>query len=625
MFETARHQYYNEDKTDLTDAEFDALEDQIREADPKWKPLKKTGVRTFDSAGEIDLEEPMPSLDKVYPEDLEKHQKKLGGQSLIVMDKLDGTSLQLSYIAGIPTKLTTRGDGLRGRDVSFMIPTLISYGRIPRRIPVHTRVVFRLEAVMATEKFERAWSRAISGDRGFDNARQCVNGLFLRKKPTRPLAHVTFAVLGIYGMGLADGLMQAQTWGFETVFFFKHARTSKLSEALALRRRKSEFAIDGLVFGPASFILTYKNNDRPKLLKAYKENNDETAAIVMIESIIWQKTRLKRWQPKIKIKPTEMDGVIVEHATAHNPAWMKERGIGPGATVRVLRSGGVIPKIVGIVKKAHFEEPPGPYEQRGRFFYMTEFDEVAEIRRIHFFLTTMGIELLALKSLTKLYTRFKTVDDYVRIVYPEDVEQASGARALKAAHTKFVKAGLGEVQSKKMLNEIVNGLKSPIPMRRLMVATGVFPMGMGERKLSQLEDAGISMRDLGNTKDPKKLRALIMEVKGFKDRTANTIVEGVRAFRKWYKPYAGQMKLDGDLPATSEPVWGPLATKTVAFTGYRNAEHENWVIANGGQVTPFKAGTTYLIYSPTGKKSNKVEAAGDRALTFQQLREKYGN
>jgi DNA ligase (NAD+) len=623
LFEKARAQYYNETKTDLTDREFDVLEDAIRASDPDWKPLKKTGVRTFDTEGEVRLEEPMPSLDKVYPEDLEKHRRKVHAASWIVMDKLDGTSLQLTYSESLPIRLVTRGDGLLGRDVSFMIPALVSYGRIPKRIPDLERVVLRIEAVMASDVFERTWSRTAVGERGFDNARQCVNGLFLRKKPTRPLADVTFAVLGVYGTTLLGGLTGAAEQGFDTVFFFKMTDPSKLSEALALRRRKSKFAIDGLVFGPSSFVLTYKTNDRPKLLKAYKENDESGAAETTIERIIWQKTRLKRWQPKIKIAPTEMGGVVVEHATAHNPAWMMERGIGPGAIVRILRSGDVIPKIVGVVKKVEFEPPPGPYEQRGRFFYMTEFDETSEIRKIHFFLTTMGIELLALKSLTKLYTRFKTIESYVRIVYPEDFEDMARARMLQVAHTRFVKAGLGVNQSKKMLAEIVAGLRGPLSMRRLMVATGVFPMGMGEKKLAQLEEAGISMKQLGNTKDPAELKALIMGVKGFKDKTADTIVTGVQAFRSWYKPFAPHLKLDGELPIGDEPVWGPLSDKTVAFTGYRDAQHEQWVLDNGGQVTTFKANTSYLVYSPTGKKSNKVAAAGERALTFDQLKDKY--
>ncbi len=620
LFERARAQYYNEKSTDLTDPEFDYLEDQIRARDPEWKPLKKTGVRTFDTEGEIALVHPMPSLDKIYPVDLDKYRRKAHTSSWVAMDKLDGTSLQLVYFNGEPVQLITRGDGLLGRDVSFMLPALVSYGRIPKSIPAKGRRVFRIEAVMTASTFERTWSRKAAGDRGFDNARQCVNGLFLRKKPTRPLADVHLMVLGIYDMSIVDGLELATSWKFSTVFWVKHFRLDKLSEMLALRRRDSAFAIDGLVFGPADFLLVYKGNARPKLLKAYKENDDEQADETKVEQIIWQKTRLKRWQPKIRIAPTEMDGVIVENATAHNPAWMKERGIGPGAIVKVLRSGGVIPKIVGVVTPARFEPPPGPYEQRGRFFYMTEFDETAEIRKIHFFMTTMGIELLALKSLTKLYTRFKTIDDYVRIVYPDDVGVLNWE---VAARVTFFKCGIGQVMSRKIVGELKRGLAQPVSMRRLMVATGVFPMGMGEKKLAQLEEAGISMRDLGNCADPAKLKSMILEVKGFKDKTADTIVEGVTAFRKWYRPFAGRLKLDGSLPVPDEPTGGPLSGKTVAFTGYRDADQEEWVKANGGQVTGFKASTTYLLYSPTGKKSNKVEAAGERALIFKQLQDIY--
>lgn len=608
LFEKARQQYYNEDHTDLTDSEFDALEDRIRELDPEWKPLTKTGVRTFDHKNEVELERYMPSLDKKYPEHVEAHVRRVDARSWLVMDKLDGTSLQLIYDGGIPVRLITRGDGIVGRDVSFMLKALVAYNRIPKTIPRKRRTIFRCEGVMTKAVFERCWSKAAVNDRGADNARQCVNGAFLRKKPTRVLADISMMVLGMYGESLKSGLMDAENWGFHVVPYFDHVVISKLSKMLALRKKDSAFQIDGLVFGSSDFVLDYKTADKPKLLAAYKENADEQAVQTEVVSIDWKTTRLNRWQPRIFIEPTEMDGVVVRKATAHNPQWMIEKGIGPGAIVKVLRSGGVIPKIVGVVKQAPFVGPPGKYVQRGRFFYAPETVDSA-IRGTRFFLTTLGIELLAEKTLGKLYeVGFETATNFIWIISHRE-----------QAHKLFRAAGLGEVQTKKALDELERVLSNTISLKTLMVASGCFEAGVGERRLSQLEAAGLSMRKICNHKNEEALIATLLEVKGFKEKTATLIAEGVMEFRDWYKDHAKTLQVNGNLPTKKGPVHGPLNGLIISFTGYRSAEQEAWVVANGGTVADFSAKTDVLLYSEKGKASTKVAKAGSKAKTFADL------
>ncbi len=94
----AKEKYYN-DQPIMSDEEFDALEDKIRAYDPDWVELKKTGVKTKKT--EVVLEHFMPSLNKVYPEKVEAWLAKWQGPKL-VMDKLDGGSLQLTYKNGSP-------------------------------------------------------------------------------------------------------------------------------------------------------------------------------------------------------------------------------------------------------------------------------------------------------------------------------------------------------------------------------------------------------------------------------------------------------------------------------------------------------------------------------------------
>lgn len=627
QYKRAKVAYYNADKPIMTDKAFDKLEDQIREADPKWSELIKTGVTVADKKTERPLVEYMPSLNKMYPEAVAKFYARPVAAKInawVWMDKLDGTSLQLVYEHGRPSKLFTRGDGTLGGDISFFIAHLVKLKRIPAKIQLQERTTFRIEGLIAVKTFEAKWSREAKGKWGFDNIRNMVNGLFNKKDMHAALADVDLVVLGVYGMTMYSGLMTAAKWGFNVVHYQVvkgHKDAEAHGKVLEGRRAASIYEMDGLVIAPMVFELSYPNADKPKQLIAFKFNDDENAQQVTVEDIIWQKTRLKRWIPKINIKPTKMDGVMVSNAAAHNAQWMKEKGIGPGSIVKVLRSGGVIPKIVGVVKKAAFKEPPGAYRVEGVHFLMEEHDKTTELRGIHHFMTTLGIELLALKTLSKLYdVGFTTTQSYVELAPHLGQRSAVYLRA----GSLFAKAGIGNVMANKLFVELKRGLGATIPLKNLMIASGAFEQGgMGRRKLEQLEDAGISMATLCNMSS-KDAFETVTGVKGFSDKTAKVLVEGIKVFRAWYKPLKGVLNIDGNLPKKAKPVTGgKLSGVNVAWTSYRDKDQEAKVTSLGGAVVPYGAKMTILLYKEGAKFAAKIEKAGDKAMTWDQFAAKY--
>src|SRR5258708_5652200 len=208
LYTKAMWSYHNEKRQIITDKEFDKLEDMIREVEPTWDKLGLTGVRTFDRKMEVALTFPMPSLEKAYSEAVPKYLNRIDPKYSLVMDKLDGTSLQLRYESKMPYSLTTRGDGTLGRDVSYFLDALVELGRIPAEIDRDGTVVLRLEGVMKKETFAQKWSVEALGEKdGQDNARQLCNGVFMRKDAGPELADVDLKVLGVYGMNLVDGFL----------------------------------------------------------------------------------------------------------------------------------------------------------------------------------------------------------------------------------------------------------------------------------------------------------------------------------------------------------------------------------------------------------------------------------
>jgi DNA ligase (NAD+) len=630
LYTKAMWSYHNEKRQIITDKEFDKLEDLIREIEPTWEKLGKTGVRTFDRKMEVALTEFMPSLNKHYPDAIQTGLNRIDPSLAIEMDKLDGTALQLRCEDRKPYSLTTRGDGTLGRDVSYFIPALIETGRIPAEIDRDGTVVLRLEGVMKKKTFAEKWSVEALGEKeGQDNARQLCNGVFLRKEPGPELADIDLKVLGVYGLTLIEGLSWADDNGFDVVHALGFqipvdTAAEFLTAVLADRRAQGDYEIDGIVVTDSSFVLKYASDDKPKGIWAFKVNADDTADEVVVQDIEYAKTRTGKISIVARIPPTRMDGVVVERVTVHNAAWMLERNIGIGSVIKVLRSGGVIPKIVDVLEPGEFKAPPWPYRQEGRFFVVdtpkngigTTFvvqDKDIAIAQIRFFVTTLGIELLAEKTIEKLYdVGLCSAVDYINLVRSEPELRA-----------KLLSSGLGDGQAANIIAELSRVLLQPISLKTLMVASGCMEGGIGSRKLSSLEDYGLSMDGL-MIMSVAEIKDTLQQIDGWSDKTTIALTVGVHRFKQWFDQVKAAITTDGSLPAKVKKV-GALLGKKICFTGYRSQEQADIIEAQGGEIAvSFSGSTDVLLYKSDGKKSTKVEKAGDRALTWEQFVQRFG-
>lgn len=593
----AKAAYYNKEPI-MTDAQFDSLEDRIKAADPKWSELKATGVKVKKKP--VALVKPMPSLLKAYPDEMPKFLAKHGTE-FIIMDKLDGSSLQIVYRNGKPTKAITRGDGTTGGDISFLLPSL--------KLPTlkSGNFVLRCEAVMPDKVFKKKWAKT------FDNARNGVNGILNRTDSHPALADIKIVVLGVYGVKIGQGLLECARQGFDVVPYCvgKVTQVETLTKRLELRRAHGPFEIDGLVVAPLGFVLDYENADKPKNIIAFKINDEANAQVVKVKRIIWQVTGHGRIIPKIEIEPTQMDGVMVKHATSHNAKWMQDRGIGPGALIKVLRSGGVIPKIVGVKKAGKFQEPDMEYELKGVHFYHMHDDESVqrtEVLQCLKFMRTMGIEHVADKTITAVSGKFVKPDAWLRRWHMGTLQK------------RLVENGIGPKMSAVIVSEFDRVFANPVPISKLMVASHAFDPGVGLRRLNMLEKAGINLKSLIYMKRVSAI-ASMCEVKGFSEKTAALIADGMAFFEPMYEQYLKYLTID-DKPAKIVKKSGKFNGTCFTFTGYRDDEQAKYITDNGGEIVPFGSRTNVLLYKEGGKLSSKIEKAqskGFKVLTFDQL------
>ena len=117
-----RELYYNHAAPEITDAEFDALWDELKSLDPSNKVLHEVGPEPLPGTKKVDHMFPMRSLDKGTQDEDIIHfvtQSTFGGNRYLAQPKLDGSALSLEYVSGNLHRAATRGCGERGEDVTL--------------------------------------------------------------------------------------------------------------------------------------------------------------------------------------------------------------------------------------------------------------------------------------------------------------------------------------------------------------------------------------------------------------------------------------------------------------------------------------------------------------------------
>lgn len=633
LYKDSKEAYYNGNKTILSDADFDSLEDHIRAQDPGWSELKKTGVPVANKKAEVKHTYFMPSLNKKYPDKIDPWLvRNLAARAAVtayalIMAKIDGTSLQVTYTNGKPVRLVTRGDGVNGQDVSYLIPHI----NLPKKIAVQPTTVFRLEAVMATSTFKKKWmtkaDKRTKDD--FNDARSMVNGLFnrqLKGEPHPAFKDIDLYVLGVYNHRMGEGLRFARSHGFNVVPFERvtcpksqmSADALGLSERLAMYKKNGKFEADGLVICDPETVMKFKDSKKPSWTIAYKENDISGAVPVVVEKIIYQVSGDNRINIKAYFEPTKIGTVMVKHATLHNAAWMTDRGIGVGAEILVLRSGDVIPKIVGVVKKAKkLTLPSVPYELRGKFFYALHDSPAAAVERIEKFFVAVGIEGMKSKSIAKLYDHgMKTYYDYVKLW------RTAKAPTMPVA---LFRKGLGLANARKLHTEFDRVLGAGVPIAKVMVGSSLFT-GVGMERFEKFEK---HWRKVHNSPlhvfieaDEHTARTMLV-MPGIKEKTADMFMKNRGHFRKIHKVLSAFFNITApELTKADKKISGPLSGQVVTFTSYRDLMHEERVKKLGAVVDKFSAKTDILLYKVGGKTSTKLDKArekGVKVCTFDEL------
>lgn len=351
--------YYN-GEGEISDAEFDALWDELKNLDPENEILKKIGT---DSGNFAKLRHVMPmgSQEKAAnPEQFLGWASKHVYDEYFVEFKLDGASLELQYEHGKLVHAVTRGDGTIGDDITVNAKKM--NGVAAALFDLAGNLIdysggIRGEVIMTHDVHKEKFS-----DKA--NCRNAANGLMKRKdgegcEYLKLIVYDAFSPSGNQPFNDEESKINwLKSCGFNTVPL-KICKSPQ--EVIEYRshvmdiRNQLEYDIDGLVIKERQINFKDASRARPDRQIAFKFSLEE--AVTILRSVDWS-VNGGTYTPVAIFDEVELNGTKVQRASLANPDTMKALGVKIGCKVVVVKRGEIIPKIESVIHEDALCESP---------------------------------------------------------------------------------------------------------------------------------------------------------------------------------------------------------------------------------------------------------------------------
>ncbi|MEK9154861.1 MAG: NAD-dependent DNA ligase LigA [Patescibacteria group bacterium] len=515
-----RYSYHVLDKSLISDAALDSLKKELFDLEQKYpefitsdSPTQRIGGVPLDKFKKSVHEAPMLSFNDAFSEgDMNDWMKRIQNylKHAIMPEfycelKIDGLAIELIYENGIFVEGSTRGDGIIGENITQNLKTIEA---IPLQILEPKEVKNNLKKLgLKTETYNLKPRKLVVRGEVFINKREfeLVNREQLEKKgkifanprnmaagsvrqlnpkitAARRLDSFQYDIITDIGQKYHnDAHLLLQAFGFKTNH--NNKLVNSLDDVFKFRdywehhREKISYEIDGIVaivndnkiFESAGVI-----GKAPRAAIAYKFSSKETTTIV--EDIKVQIGRTGTLTPVATLKPVELAGIKIIHATLHNFDQIKKLGLKIGDTVIISRAGDVIPQISSVLpklrtgKEYEFKMPKNcPIDgskvvQEGAFFRCSNPDCAARNRRILMhFVSKRGFDIVGLGP--RIIDRF--LDEGL-------ISDAADIFELEEGDIIILER-FGEKSAQNIISEIKE--KKVIPLGRFIYSLGILHIG----------------------------------------------------------------------------------------------------------------------------------------------------
>jgi DNA ligase (NAD+) len=391
------HRYYVLDDPEVSDADYDALLNELRDLEAEHpelrtpdSPTQRVGAEPLDKFEQVRHLQPMLSLANARNEEelaawvlrseryLARQGVEMGDVRFVTEPKIDGLAISLVYEDGVLVRGATRGNGEIGEDVTTNLRTI---GAIPLRIEDAPPLLeVRGEVYMPLVAFAKLnEERAAAGEPTYANPRNTAAGSIRQLDPqltaSRPLSIWCYSVGALEGLAFdrhSESLEWLRSHGFRVSRDVGvHDTVDEVVAACRAweeRRDRLDFEIDGVVVKVDDLDLQRQLGvvgREPRGAIAWKFA--PTTATTVLRGVAWNVGRTGHMVPFAQLEPVQVSGVTVKLATLHNEEDLRRKDVRDGDEVIVMRAGDVIPQVVSPTAKAqrrkNRSDAPSPPER----------------------------------------------------------------------------------------------------------------------------------------------------------------------------------------------------------------------------------------------------------------------
>jgi DNA ligase (NAD+) len=645
------HRYYVLDDPEISDADYDALLNELRglEAEhPELRtpdsPTQRVGAEPLEKFEQVRHLQPMLSLANARNEEelaawvlrseryLARQGVEMGDVRFVTEPKIDGLAISLVYEDGVLVRGATRGNGEIGEDVTTNLRTI---GAIPLRIEDAPPLLeVRGEVYMPLAAFAKLnEERAAAGEPTYANPRNTAAGSIRQLDPqltaSRPLSIWCYSVGALEGLSF-DTHSESLAWLREHGVRVNrdvevHDTVDQVVAACRAweeRRDRLDFEIDGVVVKVDDLDLQRQLGvvgREPRGAIAWKFA--PTTATTILRGVAWNVGRTGHMVPFAQLEPVQVSGVTVKLATLHNEEDLRRKDVREGDEVIVMRAGDVIPQVVSPTAKAQKAEgrsaPPEPPERCPACGTPTIKPEEGVwticpnrtgcpgqvFQAVKHFVGAMDIEGLGEEN-ARRFLEIGLIENMADI-YELTVERLAELD------------GFGELSARNLVEAIEDSKGQPFHL--VLYALGIPGIGfVGARNLARHFRSMDALLDASEED--------LTEVEGMGPIMAKTVHETLSESRtreliERLRRYGLQMEEEGPAP----PSEGPLVGKTVVLTGtmpnLTRPEATRRIEAAGGKVTgSVSKKTDYVVAgADPGTKLTKAQELGTAVLDEEGL------
>lgn len=575
----------------IEDKQYDEYLNYFKTLDPDNPFLLSVEPEVLIDSKTVPLPKKMLSTDKAYSfEEIKKWTERIAkaaseiefDQNLIeikVTPKLDGYA---AYDDG--TTLYTRGDGTRGQDITRAFERGLKVAKNAGR------GLGPGEIVIKKSYFNRVLIEK------FENSRNIQAAIIAEKKVDEDVQKaIDKGACVFYPFSLLDnwtGSIEELLSNFESI--------------LESMWNSVDFDIDGLVLETTNAPIKEHMGSTRKFHRwqiAFKVN--EESAEVEVLKVVPQTSRTGRVSPVAELVPTKLSGATLSRVTVHHYHMVKTNGVGPGAIVKLVRSGLVIPKIEEVIKRAEPELPENCPSCGAHLIWegdhlicpnKSDCPAQTENTLIHFFKTLGNVDGFGPKVIEKITNQgIKHIHEIYQI-----------------AKNQFVEFGFGDKTSQNLIDQLQASRQIEIEDWRFLAAFGVTRLAGGNcekllRHHALVQVFEISVEDM-------------VKIDGFAQLSAEAIVEGLANVREeFFKVYNLGFNLsvtpkESDRESSDSPIAGAIVGFTGSMQQGSRDDMEKNAKALGAKVA--KSVTSKTTYLVTGDKvgETKINAARDKGV-----------